>query len=44
MYKYNMGGVHHPKTDIIAQNNEGHDYNPRQTHAVQINDKLMLYK
>ena len=37
MFKYNMGVVPHPITDLFARNNERHNYNTRQTHDLQIN-------
>ena len=37
MFKYNMGVVPHPITDLFTLNNESHNYNTRQTHDLQIN-------
>ena len=37
MFKYKMGVVPHPITDLFALNNERHNYNTRQTHDLQIN-------
>ena len=37
MFKYNMGVVPHPITDLFALNNERYNYNTRQTHDLQIN-------
>ena len=37
MFKYNMGVVPHPITDLFALNNEKYNYNTRQTDEQQIN-------
>ena len=36
MFKYNMGVVPHPITNLFTLNNERHNYNKRQTHDLQI--------
>ena len=37
MFKYNMGILPHPITDLFALNSEKRNYNTRQTHDLQIN-------
>ena len=37
IFKYNMGVVPHPITDLLELNNERHNYNTKQTHDLQIN-------
>ena len=37
MFKYNMGILPHPITDLFALNKERHNYNPRQTDDLQVN-------
>ena len=37
MFKYNMGVLPHPITDLFALNKERHNYNTRQTDDLLIN-------
>ena len=45
MFKYNMGILPHPITDLFALNKERHNYNTRQTDDLQINTRSeIVYK